>query len=164
MLASAPPFQALVFSMSHQKFVLTLLGSMSLLIACGAPGAAPTTSNEGGAPPSVQTPGNSEAGALVQDGPNWCDARVVLQAKCQRCHGDPLESGAPFPLLTYADTQATNSKGSPRYEQMKAALEAEYMPPQFLQLTPAVEPLTTDESTTLLTWLSGAPPLEADCN
>ena len=149
--------------MSHLKLVLTLCSSLALLIACGAPGAAPTTSSEGGAPNSNAN-SNSEAGALVQNEPDWCAARVVLQAKCQRCHAEPTENGAPFPLLTYADTQVLNRKGSPRYEQMKAALETEYMPPQFLQLTPPVAPLTADESATLLTWLSGEPPLDADCN
>lgn len=159
--------------MLHQKLAATLLGSLALSLACSAPVAAPTTSGEGGAVSgnadatgdAGNTGGSGEPGALVQNEPDWCDARTILQAKCQRCHAEPLANGAPFPLLTYADTQLLDRKGNSRYEKMKAALESEYMPPLFLQLTPSVEPLSPDESATLLTWLSGQPPLDAsDCD
>jgi len=101
---------------------------------------------------------------VAPDEPGWCAAQVVIQAKCQRCHGEPTEYGAPFSLLTYADTQVVDRKGSPRYEKMKAALEAEYMPPQFLELSPPVEALTESESATLLAWLSAQPPLDSSCD
>jgi hypothetical protein len=44
---------------------------------------------------------------------------------------------------------------------MKAAVESAYMPPQFLELSPAVQPLTASESDTLITWLSAQPPLDS---
>lgn len=145
--------------MLRSKLATTLFCSLTSLLACSAPVSAPTTSTEGGAPNG--SPSTGEAGALVQNEPDWCAARTVLQAKCQRCHAEPLANGAPFALLTYADTQLVDRKGNPRYEKMKAALESEYMPPLFLELSPAVEPLSPDESATLLTWLSGSPPLDA---
>ena len=104
--------------------------------------------------------GGTDAGAMAGTEPDWCRARMVLGAKCQRCHQDPTQNGAPFPLLTYADTQVVDRKGVPRFEKMKAALEAEYMPPTFLQLEPAVEPLLESERDALLSWLSGDPPLD----
>lgn len=145
--------------MLHSKLTKTLLASLALSFACSAPVATTTTSTEGGA--RHGNPSTGDAGALVQSEPDWCSARVVLQAKCQRCHGDPAANGAPFALLTYADTQVVDRKGAPRYEKIKAALESEYMPPLFLELMPAVEPLSASERATLLTWLSGEPPLDA---
>ena len=53
-------------------------------------------------------------------GPDFCAARTVLRDKCQRCHQDPTQNGAPFPLLTYADTQVVDRKGVPRFQRMKA--------------------------------------------
>jgi uncharacterized membrane protein len=94
--------------------------------------------------------------------PTWCDARAVLQAKCVRCHSAPPAHGAPFSLLSYADTQELDHSGKPRFEKMRAALDTELMPPTFLQLEPPVEQLTTDEKTTLLAWLAGDPPTDAD--
>lgn len=100
----------------------------------------------------------------MPSGPDWCAARAVLQAKCQRCHDEPQQNGAPFPLLTYADTQVVDRAGTPRSDKMKAALESDYMPPQFLKLTPEVEPLSDEERSTLLDWLSAVPPLDSlDC-
>jgi len=90
----------------------------------------------------------------------WCDVEPILQAHCQRCHTDPPENGAPFPLLTYADTQ----DGSPaRYDQMAAALDRDFMPPQWLDVDPPVEPLPCGEKATLLAWIDqGAAPAPKD--
>jgi len=151
-----------------------LLGALTLMLACGAPVAAPPTASEGAVTGLDEAQGGASEGAVTgpdeaQGGaspvtsvePDWCAARVVIQAKCQRCHGEPTENGAPFALVTYADTQVTDRKGVPRYERMKAAVESAYMPPQFLELSPAVQPLTASESDTLITWLSAQPPLDS---
>ncbi|MES1183913.1 MAG: hypothetical protein ABUL60_08850 [Myxococcales bacterium] len=135
---------------------------MGLLLACSAAAEVPSTPSAAGGPGEDANAGN--AGAPVHSGPDWCAARVVLQAKCQRCHGEPQENGAPFPLLSYADTQVVDRAGSPRSDKMKAALESDFMPPQFLKLTPEVEPLSDDERATLLDWLANEPPLDADCD
>jgi hypothetical protein len=67
--------------------------------------------------------------------------------------------GAPFALLTYDDTQVKDSKGVPRYEQVASAVESSYMPPQFIELVPAVLLLTEDERTALLAWCAQGAPL-----
>jgi len=94
----------------------------------------------------------------------WCDVEPILQAHCQRCHTDPQENGAPFPLLSYADTQ----EGTPthRFEQMGAAVERDFMPPQWLEVDPPVEPLPCSEKATLLAWIDqgAAPPPEDDAS
>src|SRR4051794_15393259 len=56
----------------------------------------PTPSSDGGT-----DPGGSASGDTV----TWCDAFVVIKAKCQRCHQDPPQNAAPMPLLSYEDTQ-----------------------------------------------------------
>ena len=94
--------------------------------------------------------------------PTFCDVQPILESKCQRCHQDPTKNGAPFPLLSYADTQvaaATPDKPArKRYEQMRTAVESGAMPDQSQNLEPAVSPLSCEEKATLLEWLrSGAP-------
>jgi hypothetical protein len=96
----------------------------------------------------------------------WCEAEAVLEAKCQRCHGDPLENGAPFPLVTYDDTQVEVA-GQPRWMKMQHVLETDFMPPKFLpDLEPPVEPLTEEEKQVLLDWLdeSALPEGGTDCD
>jgi hypothetical protein len=83
----------------------------------------------------------------------WCQAEAVLEAKCQRCHANPPQNGAPFPLVTYDDTQVETA-GTPRWIKMKHVVENDIMPPTFLpDLMPPVEPLTSGEKKELLDWL-----------
>ena len=117
----------------------------SLCVACGGH-AAPEDSPDVGA--------SSSAGASSASGTNWCEIQAILQSKCQRCHQLPPQHGAPFSLLTYDDTQAQDSTGKARFEQMASAVDSEYMPPQFLKLDPPVALLTADERATLLAWCS----------
>ncbi len=95
----------------------------------------------------------------------WCDVEPILRAKCQRCHQEPPKNGAPFPLLSYADTQVNDR--SPRTVLMQHALEGDLMPPTYLALDPPVQSLTCDEKLTLLGWLDagaeGPDPDDEDC-
>ena len=101
--------------------------------------------------------GQTDGGGDVTVDLTWCDVEPILEARCQRCHTDPPQNGAPFPLLTYADTQAGDSPQ--RYEQMGAAISADFMPPQWLAVDPPVEALPCSEKHTLLEWVNqGAPP------
>lgn len=96
----------------------------------------------------------------------WCQAEAVLEAKCQRCHDNPPQNGAPFPLVTYDDTQVETA-GTPRWIKMKHVLESDIMPPTFLpDLMPPVEPLAANEKQRLLDWLDqGALPTGGtDCD
>lgn len=88
----------------------------------------------------------------------WCQVRSVLTQKCQRCHGETPEHGAAFSLVTYEDTQVVNAKGKLRYERIATAVSSDFMPPSFLDLTPAVEPLTELERAALLDWCDGGAP------
>jgi hypothetical protein len=79
-----------------------------------------------------------------------CDPNQVLKDVCQKCHTVPQRNGAPFPLVTYDDTQAI-WKGAPIYTYMIAALEKGIMPLPPVTITPA-------QLDTLLTWLRGGTP------
>jgi hypothetical protein len=87
-----------------------------------------------------------------------------LEQKCQRCHAEEPQHGAPFALVSYQDTQVVNAKGKPRYERIATAVSSDFMPPSFLTLTPPVEPLTDLERAAVLDWCDlGAPgPAEDD--
>jgi uncharacterized membrane protein len=98
-------------------------------------------------------PGGIRTDAAASE-PTWCQVHTVLEDKCQRCHTDPPENGAPFSLLTYEDTQVTDGRGRPRFERMRDAVESEYMPATFVKLEPPVEPLTDNERAVLLDWVS----------
>jgi hypothetical protein len=42
---------------------------------------------------------------VAQTGDFPCDVFAVVHSVCNKCHTNPTKNGAPFPLLTYADTQ-----------------------------------------------------------
>jgi uncharacterized membrane protein len=94
-----------------------------------------------------------------------CEVEDVIQAKCQRCHQQPPENGAPFPLLTWEDTQKMYGVQLV-YEAMLPAVETDFMPYTQIPLDPPVEPLTPQEKALLLDWLAdGAlPSFDAACN
>lgn len=86
-----------------------------------------------------------------------CDVEQVLRARCQGCHRQPPQFGAPMPLLTYADTQATRPGGTKVSQLMKTLVSMNAMPPS---ATPT-GPLTTAERATLLNWLDAGTPAGA---
>jgi hypothetical protein len=59
-----------------------------------------------------------------------------------------------------------DSKGAPRYELIASAVESSYMPPQFIELEPAVLLLSEEEKKTLLAWCADDAPLvgSASCS
>ena len=92
-----------------------------------------------------------------------CDVAEVLKNKCQRCHLDPTENGAPFPLVSYSDTQA-DFFGNIVVDRVKSAIETDFMPATFIMLDPPVETLTADEKKVVLDWIAaGAEPVDASC-
>jgi len=93
---------------------------------------------------------------------DWCAARRVLEAKCWRCHGAPPDHGAPFPLVTYDDTQIVSGKGTPRFVVIEAAVSDDFMPARFIALEPPVAPLTDSEKAALLSWCDSGAPGAAD--
>jgi hypothetical protein len=96
-----------------------------------------------------------------------CDVDAILERKCRRCHSDPMQNGAPFPLVTWANIHEKTPPGI-IYERMRRAVTLTltngdpFMPAVWVPLDPPVEPLTDDEKATLLGWLDAcAPPVEA---
>jgi len=86
----------------------------------------------------------------------WCDAARAIHAKCERCHSAPPRLyGAPFPLLTYADTQLEYPPGSGQLvsQRMYGMIAHGRMPPLGQPMDPPVEPLTDAELDILLVWL-----------
>jgi uncharacterized membrane protein len=106
--------------------------------------------------------GNGGSGST--DGPTWCEVSEVLALKCQRCHAGNGFNGAPFPLVTYEDTQVQDAPG-PRWQRMQAMVEDDKMPPPDLVLSPPAQPVTASEKALLLAWFeAGAEPVGGtDC-
>lgn len=79
-----------------------------------------------------------------------CAAETVLKNVCQQCHSSPPVHGAPFPLVTYGDTQA-DLDGHPISYWMEKYVASGEMP------LPPVD-LPDSARDTLLFWLrAGAP-------
>lgn len=124
----------------------------------GGSGAGAST-NRGGSGGSASTDGAGAPGS-PDEGPTWCEAFAVIERKCQRCHHEPPENGAPFAFMTYDDTQVLDRRGVPRYERMLQAVESDFMPATWLELDPPVEALDSAEKALLLDWLArGAEPV-----
>ena len=81
-----------------------------------------------------------------------CDVEQVLVDKCQRCHQNPPQNNAPFPLVTYADTQVLYFS-TVTFAAMRSAISTNFMP-----LTPP--DLTLEERETIMKWLCACAPSE----
>lgn len=79
---------------------------------------------------------------------NWQrNVQPIVATKCQTCHTAPLAQGAPFPLITYADTQAIYA-GEPIHARMAARVSSPANP-----MPPNGQPQLTDmEITTIVEW------------
>lgn len=155
--------------MSQVLMVLSSAMGCALLVCAGCASKPIGITEERSHEPSV----TAEAGRAGDDGDGgddefvneWCAVRDVLAAKCQRCHAEEPMNGAPFSLMTYADTQEQSRKGVPRFESMAKAIESDLMPPGFIELDPPVESLSDDERSLLLSWCErGAPGAEGGCD
>lgn len=103
------------------------------------------------------------ANRVSPDGGFPCDVDEVLASSCRRCHWDPQENDAPFPLVKYEDTQQQRS-GKPIFKLMEQMVAADLMPPLDEPVEPQVIPLTPEQKGTLLKWLgAGALRSEEKC-
>ena len=124
-----------------------LLGSS--LAACSGDDSAADDPSDGGGAGTSSGGGGAIPGCVLQ----------VIQDKCQRCHGDPLQHGAPVAFFTVDDFQARYFESDSKWWQIAAAqVEDDSMPFMALNnlpepIMPPVEPLTADEKATLLGWL-----------
>jgi hypothetical protein len=148
--------------MRRPLYGLLVLAS-SLALGCSSDD--PAVERRGGPLPPDDTPagaaGQGSAGSPI----SFCEALSVIVAKCQRCHQDPPQHGAPAPFLTYEDLRAPYGNTGRTYADVMGDLvEKDLMPYVALNeppvsLMPPVEPLTVEEKATLLGWLEqGAKP------
>jgi hypothetical protein len=88
-----------------------------------------------------------------------CEVAAVLAAKCATCHSpDELShSGAPFALVTYADTQALLGE-RPRWQRMREVIQPDGIPHMPLGSAPQ---LTVEEKRVLDTWFEACAPPRA---
>lgn len=100
--------------------------------------------------------GGVVCGPLPASGDIPCDVFKVIHGVCNRCHADPPLIGAPFPLLTYEDTQMPyDTHGKLRYQRMREVIQPDGVPRMPLQSsTIMVPPLTDAEFATLDAWLA----------
>jgi hypothetical protein len=90
-----------------------------------------------------------------------CDVAGVL-AICQNCHNVPQVRNAPFPFLTYEDTQAAYFGPMRRWERMAQVIEpndAVHMPPRTATDIPQ---LTDPQLDTLRNWFRACTPPEPE--
>jgi hypothetical protein len=119
----------------------------------GSVGNPPTPTQDAGTTPV--TPGDAGTQPPSGDSKLWCDARAVLQTRCQTCHGT-VPAGAPMSLVTHADTQKASALDATKtmVQMIKARIHdaARPMPPV------AQGKLTTQELAALDAWLNGGTP------
>jgi hypothetical protein len=106
-----------------------------------------------GAPASCPSDGAGGEGGVPSVPVRFCQAEIVLRTVCQRCHQDPPLQGAPFPLVSYEDTQAIYEGEKLRWERMKEVVASDFMPARGTGIEPPVEFLTCEEKSTLMGWL-----------
>jgi hypothetical protein len=91
------------------------------------------------------------------------DVAAVLADKCQTCHQSPPKNHAPFPILTYAETQGVDPlspyTGLPIWQVMHTVIQPKGVPHMPFGNAPQ---LTSSEMTTLDGWLLACAPPEAD--
>ncbi len=118
------------------------------------------------APPKTPEPSGPPpwANRVSPQGGFPCDVDEVLASSCRRCHWEPQENDAPFPLVMYDDIQKERS-GKPIFKLMEQMVAADLMPPLDEPVEPKVAPLTPEQKEILLKWLgAGAPKNEDKCD
>jgi hypothetical protein len=97
--------------------------------------------------------GTGGEGGGVSEVVTYCRASEVMDDVCRRCHQDPPIHGAPFSLMTYADTQEPfGDTGKLRFERMREVVETGFMPLAGNKLDPPAF-LSPEQKKTLLGWL-----------
>ena len=139
--------------------MLSTLRSLLVLaagITLGCSSDDPTLERRGGPlPDPTSTGGVGDSGGAIP----FCDVLAIMVAKCQRCHSDPPQHGAPVPFMNYEDTQAPYYMTDQTFsDAMVFAVDNDFMPYLGLNgpptnLMPPVEKLPADEKATLLGWL-----------
>jgi hypothetical protein len=123
----------------------------STAVGCGTDDPAPVPPPDSG----VDACSQSTVGDLP------CDVAAVLEI-CQNCHTMPPVRMAPFPFLTYEDTQAIYFGAMRRWERMAQVIEPDdalHMPPRMATDIPQ---LTDPQLETLRAWFRACTPPEPE--
>jgi hypothetical protein len=127
------------------------------LLACENPQVALPPEEPAQQPPDVSLSSPPWANRVSKNGGFPCRVDAVLALSCRRCHYEPPENDAPFPLMKYEDIEVMRS-GKPIRQLMEQMVAADLMPPLDEPVQPKVTPLTLEQKNTLLGWLrAGAP-------
>ena len=124
---------------------------------CGSGGAGGQSGTTAAADAGADGDAAPACAPTPQTGDYPCDVFAVVHRNCHPCHQDPPVGGAPFSLLTYADTQQVFLPGKLVFQQMHD------------QIQPGADPrmpfggaLTAGDQAALEAWLSAcAPPVAA---
>lgn len=97
--------------------------------------------------------GAADAAAAL---PLPADVDAVLEARCRKCHSDPPQNFAPFPLVTWQDTQAF----APAYDDVRIfELIALRIHDESFPMPPAGNPMSDADRAVLDAWIAaGAEP------
>jgi len=129
----------------------------------GAPGTGgsigiPTGGNVG---PDAGGPGPSGSGGSIggtsSGSSAYCDLQQMLRTRCDGCHSNPPVSGAPMPLVTYADLLAP-ARSNPARIVADVALERMQDPVRPMPPAPAPH-ATAAEVSILSNWIAAGSPV-----
>lgn len=115
----------------------------------------------GGSGPSRSEPSDAGTGGISGPSGLPCDVDRVLAQNCRKCHASPPQFGAPMPLFSWDDLNASSERKKKIYELSLERVTdgARPMPP------PPNPPLSAADRQTLGDWVaSGAPRSSAVCN
>ncbi len=103
---------------------------------------------------TVPPPNCGGEGGAPAEPVQFCQAEIILRTVCQNCHSNPPMHEAPFPLVTYEDTQEVfdTTTGQLRWQRMQQVVETDLMPLRGVAGVP-IELLTCEEKSTLMGWL-----------
>jgi uncharacterized membrane protein len=121
---------------------------MVVLALCGC-------SSSGGGGDTPGTDGGEIALDAGADAKLPADVDAVLASRCRKCHSDPPQHDAPFPLLTWANTHEryANDGNKPIYQLMGVRIHDESFP-----MPPEGNPMTDADRAVLDKWIAkGAP-------
>ena len=135
-----------------------LLVPFLLAVACASENADDLTA----ATPNGNTGGSNTGGSGTTGGGMPCAVQELLVNRCQQCHSDPPQFGAPMPLLTRdhllaaVPSDGSTSAGARSVVRMKDSANPMPQPPNL--------PATAAEIAALEAWVSGGmPAVEETC-
>ena len=76
----------------------------------------------------------------------YCEAELVFEQNCVRCHHEEPEFGAPMSLETYADVERHHAT-------IKSVVQTDFMPYTKSAIAPPVEPLSATDKGILIQWV-----------